>query len=265
MASDDVVLFERRGQDDRVGLVTLNRPDVLNAVDARVAARLGEILEEADADPQLRALVLTGSGRAFSAGADLARMVDTARPDRPPPPGWGFAGIARHFVSTPIIAAVNGLAYGGGLEIVLACDLAVAAESATFALPEVTRGILAGGGGLVRLPAQIPPKIALRMAYTGEPITAAEAARWGLVNAAVPAEKVLDEAFDLAERVCANAPLAVQASKRVAHRVVDAEVTDEDLAWRVNNAESAALRRTNDAREGPLAFTEQRAPRWTGT
>lgn len=256
------VLSERRG---RILVVRMNRPHALNAVDAALSAALGAALEELAADGELWAAVITGVGdRAFCAGADLKELAAGRPAHAVEHPEWGFAGMARHFVSKPLIAAVNGLAYGGGLEIALACDLVVASDKARFALPEVKRGILAAGGGLVRLGRQVPLRLALEMALTGEAIDAETALRHGLVNRVVTHERVLDEALRLADQICANAPLAVQASKRALHAVADGEPSAEPELWRIAGLESASLRGSHDAREGLRAFAEKRPPVWQG-
>jgi len=175
---------------------------------------------------------------------------------------WGFAGYVTHHISKPTIAAVNGTALGGGTELVLASDLAVAARSATFGLPEVKRGIIAGAGGVFRLPAQVPPKLAFELIFTGEPIDAERALELGLVNRVVPADQVLATALELAETIAANAPLAVQASKRVGQQIVDGGLPSEAELWNLSANERAAVRETADAKEGPLAFAEKRTPVW---
>jgi crotonobetainyl-CoA hydratase len=256
------VLVER---DEHVLVVTLNRPEARNAVNGDLTLGLGTALEEADHDPEIRAVVLTGAGEvSFCAGADLKAL---SRGESLNPSGteaWGFAGIVNHVVSVPVIAAVNGTALGGGTEIVLTADLAVAATTARFGLPEVTRGLIAAAGGLIRLPRQLPTKVAMQLILTGEPIDAETALRWGLVNAVVPAEQVLPEALALAHRIAANAPLAVQASKRVARGITGGAIPDEADAWAASNDEIAALMSSEDAIEGPTAFAEKRTPQWKG-
>ncbi len=256
--ADPPVQFERRGH---VGIITLNRPAALNAVNREVSRLAGEALEELDRDPTLRVGVITGRGRAFCAGADL-RAVAAGEPGGFPVPAWGFAGIVQHVIAKPLIAAVNGLAVGGGLEIVLSCDLAIAAADATFGLPEVRRGLIAGAGGLVRLGQHIPPKLAAELALTGDPIGAARAAELGLVNQVVDPADLLAATLALADRVATNAPLAVQASKRVLHRIIASTRPEEALGWALTVAEFATLRHTEDAAEGPRAFAEKRAPVW---
>jgi crotonobetainyl-CoA hydratase len=256
----DVVLLERHGH---VAVLTLSRPEVLNAVNAQLGRQAGEALARIDRDPDIRAAIITGRGRAFCAGADL-KAVAAGELRELPVPEWGFCGITQHVVAKPLIAAVNGLAYGGGLEIALSCDLVVASTQATFGLPEVKRGIIAGAGGLVRLASQIPPKLAMEITLTGDPISALRAAELGLVNAVVEPDRLIDEALALAGRIAANAPLAVQASKRVVARIVGTARPEEALGWVLTSMESAALRTSEDAKEGPRAFAEKRDPVWTG-
>ena len=260
------VLTELR---DHVLVVTLNRPEARNAVNAELTQGLGDALERAEHETEIRVVVLTGAGdKSFCAGADLKAI---SRGEALSPPGteqWGFAGFVNHPISKPVIAAVNATALGGGTELVLASDLAVAAESAKFGLPEVRRGLIAAAGGLIRLPEQLPRKVAMHLILTGEPIDAETALRWGLVNEVVPDGQVLDAAMDLAEVVAANAPLAVQASKRVAlGRYARDGERPRDLpyerdAWRANDEEIIALMSSEDAIEGPTAFAEKREPVW---
>ena len=257
-----VVRTERHGH---VLVVTLNRPEVRNAVNLAVTLALGDALEEAERDRGIWAVVLTGAGdKAFCAGVDLKAVArgENVMPADPERAAWGFAGYVSHHISKPTIAAVNGFALGGGTEISLASDLVVAAETASFGLPEVRRGIFAGAGGLFRLPAQIPKKVAMEMILTGEPITAQRALELGLVNRVVPRDQVVDAALELAGKITANAPLAVQASKRVANGMTDGRVPAEAGFWELARREAQALRRTADAAEGPRAFAEKRTPKW---
>ena len=261
-AAESVVLVERRGN---VMIVTLNRPEVHNACNLAMWVAAGEALEEAEADPEVRVVVVTGAGeRTFSAGADLKAVMrgEPARPDDPVRAAWGFAGIANHPISKPVIAAVNGNAMGGGTELALGCDLVVAVDSARFGLSEVKVGLFAASGGVFRLPRQIPPKLAMEMILTGEPIDARRALEAGLVNYVVPRAELMDKALDLAARIAANAPLSVQASKRIALRIVDAAFDDERDDWRRTEEEMAKLATSEDAKEGPRAFAEKRAPQW---
>jgi crotonobetainyl-CoA hydratase len=246
---------------DHVMVITINRPEVMNAINAAATKDIADALETAETDPEVRAVVITGAGdRAFSAGADLKAL---ARGETFFPDGYerfGFAGYVNHFISKPTIAAVNGFALGGGTEITLASDLAVAAETATFGLPEVKRGILAGAGGAFRLPQQVPWKVGLEMLLTGDPIDAQSAVRYGLVNRVVPAAAVLDSALELAARIAGNAPLSVQSSKRIAYNAGDGAVDGD--RWAVNAREIARVMASDDAKEGPRAFAEKRQPVW---
>jgi crotonobetainyl-CoA hydratase len=250
---------------DRTVVVTIDRPEARNAVDTTVARQLGRAVADADADPDVWCIVLTGAGeRSFCAGADLKALGRGELPIDPDHPERGFAGYVSQPVSTPTIAAVNGTALGGGTELALASDLVVAADTAAFGLPEVTRGIIAAAGGVLRLPQQLPRKVAMRLILTGEPMSAVEAERWGLVNEVVPAADLLDRALALAGSVCANAPLAVQASKRLAVGIVDGDVPAEADAWRRNQAEIERVAGSADAMEGITAFAQRRPPVWQG-
>ncbi|MBB5780818.1 crotonase/enoyl-CoA hydratase family protein [Nonomuraea jabiensis] len=259
---EPAALVERR---DHTMLITFNRPEARNAVNAALTRAVGEALDEADADPGIRAVVLTGAGdKAFCAGADLKEVARGEFSTEGFEPHWGFAGCVTHPIAKPVIAAVNGFALGGGTEIALWADLVVAAESARFGLPEVKRGIIAGAGGAFRLAAQLPAKVAMEILLTGEPVTAADALRLGLVNRVVPQDRVVPAALALAEVISANAPLAVQASKRIARGIADGTVASERAAWERTAAEGAAIMRSADAKEGPRAFAEKRAPVWEG-
>jgi crotonobetainyl-CoA hydratase len=261
--ASEAVLVEQQG---RILIATINRPEARNAVNQDVADGLGRALDRADRDDQVWAFIVTGAGdRAFCAGADLKAARGGARPPVDPVvAAWGFGGYVRHYISKPTIAAVNGFAMGGGLEIALASDLVVAADTATFGLPEVKRGILAAAGGAFRLPAQIPPKIAMEMMLTGEPVSAARAHELGLVNRVVPLDRVVAAALELAEVIGLNAPLSVRASKRIARSILDGQVPAEDGSWDQTQAEMAALSATADAAEGRRAFAEKRPPDWRG-
>jgi crotonobetainyl-CoA hydratase len=256
----------RSERHDHTLLITIDRPEVLNAIDAATSQQLGDVVEGAATDPEVWALVLTGAGaRSFCAGADLKSLAAGELPYSATHPEWGFAGFCTHPISKPIVAAVNGLALGGGLELMLASDLVVAHRDARIGLPEVRRGIIASGGGVVRLPEQLPPKVALNLILTGEVTTAGELGPWGLVNELVDdVEAVVPAALALADRICANAPLAVQASKRVALGIIGGRQTQDEAQWEASRSEAAAIRETQDAVEGPLAFIEKRAPHWKG-
>jgi crotonobetainyl-CoA hydratase len=252
-----------------VAVIALNRPQALNAVDAALAAAMARSLALAATDDEVRVIVVTGNGRAFCAGADLKAVARGESIDAAAYPGSGFAGFVRQWIEKPVIAAVNGVAFGGGAEIVLACDLAVAAADASFALPEVRRGLIAGAGGLVRMQRQVPLKLALGAALTGEPIDAATALRWGLVNEVVPSSQLMSTTLALADRIAANAPLAVQQTKAVLHRNSSngSDWFDESPAtdpWSVNDSAFGAVLSSRDALEGARAFAEKRPPEWVG-
>jgi crotonobetainyl-CoA hydratase len=254
------VLTERRGN---VTVITINRPEARNAINAAVSIGVGDALEEARRDPDVRAVVITGAGdRSFCAGADLKAIARRENIYHPDHGEWGFAGYVRHFVDKPTIAAVNGAALGGGTELALASDLVVAAQSATFGLPEVKRGLIAAAGGVFRIVDQLPRKVALELLMTGEPLTASDACRWGLINQVVDDGSVLDAALALAARVTVNAPLSVQASKRIAYGVDDGLITGDEPGWERTTREMRSLMRSEDAKEGPRAFAEKREPVW---
>ncbi len=246
-----------------VMVITINRPEARNAVNGAVSAAVGDALVRAQDDPEVRVVVITGAGdKSFCAGADLKAISRDENLFHPEHGEWGFAGYVRHFIDKPTIAAVNGTALGGGSEIALASDLVVAGESASFGLPEVKRGLIAGAGGVFRLIAQIPPKVALEAVYTGDPISAYEALRWGLVNRVVPDDEVVRAALALADRIVVNAPLSVQASKRIAYGVDDGVMPGEEADWSRTAREFGVLLASEDAKEGPQAFAEKRQPVW---
>jgi enoyl-CoA hydratase/carnithine racemase len=250
------VRVEREG---RVGVVTLDRPERRNAIDPEMSVAMNRTIVALDEDPDVWAIVVTGAGRVFCAGADLAAIAaGRLREISDAEPG-GFGGLVRSTRRTPVVAAVNGHALAGGFELVLACDLAVAVESAEFGLPEVKRGIIAGAGGLIRLPRLIPPRRALELILTGDRIPAREALSLGLLNAVVPDGEALPAALALAQRVCANAPLAVEASLAVVQHVLGA---GDPGAWDANQRAWQQVLGTEDAQEGPRAFLEKRPPVW---
>ena len=253
-------LTERRGN---TLIVTINRPEARNAVNQAVSIGVGDALQQAQDDPEIRAVVITGAGdKSFCAGADLKAISRGENIFHPEHPEWGFAGYVQHFIDKPVIAAVNGTALGGGTELALASDLVVAQSSAQFGLPEVKRGLIAAAGGLFRIVDQLPRKVAMQLLVTGDPISAEDAARWGLINQVVPDGTVVDAALALADRITANAPLAVQASKRVALGVDDGAITSEAEAWKRSNREMRVVFTSEDAMEGPIAFAQKRAPVW---
>jgi crotonobetainyl-CoA hydratase len=249
----------------QVLVVTLDRPKA-NAVDVATSRALYGAFDRLRQDPQLRAGILTGAGdRFFCAGWDLkaAAAGETIEADHGP---GGFAGITEFFdIGKPVIAAVNGLALGGGFELALAADLVVAADHAEFAFTEVTLGLVADAGGLLRLPARLPRAIAVEYLLTARRIPAAEAARWGLVNRVVPAAELMTAARGLADAICSAAPLAVAAVLEILRETEGADVRTGYSLLRSGNL--TAYRRmldSRDAREGALAFAERRTPQWTG-
>jgi len=251
---------------DRAGdvmVITINRPDARNAINAAVSIGVGDALEEAQNDPDVRAVVLTGAGdKSFCAGADLKAIARRESIYHPDHSEWGFAGYVQHFIDKPTIAAVNGTALGGGTELALASDLVVADERAMFGLPEVKRGLVAAAGGVFRIMDHLPRKVAVELLMTGEPLTARDALAWGLINQIVTQGPVLDAALALAARVTVNAPLSVQASKRIAYGVDGGVITGDEPGWERTVREMRTLIRSEDAREGPLAFAEKREPVW---
>jgi enoyl-CoA hydratase len=251
----DEVLRERRGH---VEILTINRPEARNAINRATAIALGDALDACESDDDVWVVVLTGAGdKAFSAGMDLKAFAAGEFPitDK------GFGGITQRDFPKPLIAAANGAALAGGFEILISCDMVVAAEHAKFGIPEATRGLIAGGGGLIRLPKRIPLAVAYEMALTADPIDAHRAYELGLVNRVVPGEKVLDEAVALAERIAKNAPLAVRTSKYVMKR--SRELSEEEC-WLLNTEAFGIIGRSSDAMEGAVAFAEKREPNWQG-
>jgi crotonobetainyl-CoA hydratase len=244
-------------------VITINRPEARNAINAAVSTAVGDAIDQAQQDPDVRVVIITGAGdKSFCAGADLKALARGENLMDREHPEWGFAGYVQHFIDKPTIAAVNGAALGGGTELALASDLVVAGESAKFGLPEVKRGLIAAAGGVFRIAEQLPRKVALELMFTGEPMTSADALRWGLINDVVPDGTELDAALALAGRISVNAPLAVQASKRVAMGVDDGVITGDEPGWARTMREIGTLIRSEDAREGPLAFAEKRQPVW---
>ncbi len=254
----DELLRERRGH---VEILTINRPEARNAINGAVSAAMSTAFDELAGDPDAWVVVLTGSGdKAFSAGMDLKAFAAGEGASIIGASG-GFAGIAKRDFPKPLIAAVNGSALAGGCEIMLSCDLVVAAEHATFGIPEAKRGLIAGAGALIRLPKRVPAAVALELAMTGDVIDAQRALALGLVNRVVPADRLLEEALALAERIAENAPLAVRYSKQVIRQA--GEVPEEE-GWKINDAAVGVVFSSADAMEGPIAFAEKRRPNWQG-
>lgn len=251
----DEVIVERA---DGVLTVMLNRPEVRNAINAVTARALAAAVDELDASQDLSVAVLTGSGGMFCAGMDLKAFLAG---ERPSVPGRGFAGLAERPPAKPIIAAVEGAAVAGGFEIALACDLIVAAENARFGLPEVQRGLVAAGGGLLRLSQHVPYHLAVEWALTGDYVSAAEARAAGLVSRITAPGEALPQAVELARRIARNGPLALAATKRVLAECQDWPSAE---AFARQREITDPVRESADAREGARAFVEKRAPQWQG-
>jgi enoyl-CoA hydratase len=252
--SDEVIV--ERG--DGVLTVMLNRPEVRNAINAATARAVAAALDELDASQDLSVAVLTGSGGMFCAGMDLKAFLAG---ERPTVPGRGFAGLVERPPRKPIIAAVEGAAVAGGFEIALACDLIVAAENARFGLPEVQRGLVAAGGGLLRLSRHVPYHLAVEWALTGDYVSAAEARAAGLVSRITAPGDALAQAVELARRIARNGPLALAATKRVLAECQDWTSAE---AFARQREITEPVRESADAREGARAFVEKRAPQWQG-
>lgn len=243
--------------DGAIAVITLNRPQRRNAINADLTAALRDAVAAVEADDAVRVAVLTGAGSVFCAGMDLDAYT-AGEGDLILHGQHGFAGFVRHPRTKPFLAAVNGPALAGGFELVLACDLAVAAESASFAFPEAGLGILAAAGGLVRLPARIALPIALEVLIAGRRLSAPEALQLGLLNSVVSDGEALDAALAIARRIITAAPGSVTHSLRVARVAAG----DENAAWDASDAAWAELSSTYNAAEGPRAFVERRPPVW---
>jgi enoyl-CoA hydratase len=248
----DAVLTETR---DRVLLITLNRPDQMNAINSDVALGVLNAVKQLDSDPGLTAGVLTGAGGRFCSGMDLKAFAASGPPK-------GLPEFLQNGCAKPLIAAIEGFALAGGLELALTCDLLVSARNARFGIPEVGVGLFAAGGALLRLPQRLPYGVALEMALTADPISAEQAHEYGLVNRLTDKGGAVDAALELAERIAKNAPLAVTASKQL---MQEALTCSDAEFWERQVAVIGQVFRSNDAKEGPRAFAEKRAPNWSGT
>ena len=251
----DEVLTERQG---RTIVITINRPEARNAFNLAVARGLADAMDELDGTPELSVAIVTGAGGNFCAGMDLKAFVAGEVPSIP---GRGI-GFTEQPPRKPVIAAVEGYALAGGTEIVLATDLVVASKAAKFGIPEVKRGLVAGGGGLLRLPHRIPYQKALELALTGDSFTAEQAVQWGFVNVLTEPGEALAGALALAERISANGPLAVAATKEI---IVKSAGWSEAEMWKKQQELLTPVFSSKDAIEGATAFAEKRAPNWTGT
>ncbi len=255
MSEEQPVLVE---VNDGVMTVTLNRPKAKNAANKALSEGVAAAMDELDSNDEIRVAILTGAGGTFCAGMDLKAFVSG---EMPMVEGRGFAGLTEAPPAKPLIAAVEGFALAGGLELMISCDLVVAADNAKFGIPEVKRGLAAAAGGLMRLPRQVPPRIAMEMALTGDFIDAAKAAEVGLVNRVVPAGTALEAARELAATICANGPLAVKVSKQVITQ--SGEWSSEEM-WQKQQDIVMPIFASEDAIEGATAFAEKRAPNWKG-
>ncbi|GAA4703780.1 crotonase/enoyl-CoA hydratase family protein [Nocardioides conyzicola] len=251
----DEVLVERR---DGVQVITINRPEAKNAINGAVAAGIAAAVDELDASDELRVGVLTGAGGTFSAGMDLKAFL---RGEVPSIEGRGLGGITERPPRKPLIGAVEGWAVAGGFELLLACDLVVAAETAKLGVPEVKRALVAGAGAAMLLPRRIPQAIALEMLLTGDPITAARAAELGLVNRVTPEGGALAGALELAAAIAGNGPLAVAVTKQIARTSSD---WSADEMWAKQGEVMMPVFVSEDATEGATAFAEKRPPVWKG-
>ncbi|WP_448507499.1 crotonase/enoyl-CoA hydratase family protein [Mycolicibacterium thermoresistibile] len=254
-SSANPVLVEQRG---RILIITINRPEAKNAVNLAVAQGLAAAMDRLDDDKDLSVGIVTGAGGSFSAGMDLKAF---ARGEFPVVEGRGL-GFTEKPPAKPLIAAVEGYALAGGTELALATDMIVASRESAFGIPEVKRGLVAGGGGLLRLPERIPYAIAMELALTGDNLSAERAADLGLVNVLAEPGGALDAAIELAERIAANGPLAVATTKRI---IVESKSWSPDTMFAEQMKLMGPVFNSNDAKEGAIAFAEKRAPQWTGT
>jgi enoyl-CoA hydratase len=246
---------ERRGP---VELLRLNRPEARNAMSPELSAAIEAALDAVEPDPDVAAVVITGNGPVFCAGADL-RVIARGEGAGIMTRRGGFGGLTQRDFSKPVIAAVNGAAVAGGFELVLACDLVVAAADAVFGLPEAARGLLAAAGGPIRLAKRVPLALALEIGLTGEPISAERAFQVGLVNRVVPPDQVVDAALTLAERIAGNSPTTVRVTRRLIRAAVEAT---EAEGWRMTMEAAAEVGASGDGIEGATAFIEKRPPVW---
>lgn len=243
-----------------VAIITMNRPEARNAINGEMAQTMEAALDQMESDPEVWVGILTAVGKAFCAGADL-KEISAGNGGALSTKKGGFAGIARRERTKPLIAAITGSALAGGTEIALSCDMIIAADDTNFGLPEVKRSLVAGAGGLFRLPRQVGKAVALEAILTGDPLSSQRAYELGMVNKVVPEAQVMDEAMKLAGRITANAPLAVAASRAVA---ISATSKTDDELWKDSGVAFASIINTEDYKEGPRAFIEKRAPVWKG-
>jgi enoyl-CoA hydratase len=243
---------------DGILIVTLNRPEAKNAANKALSEQVAAAMDLLDSDASLRVGIITGAGGTFCSGMDLKGFL---MGEVPFVAGRGFAGLTEAPPKKPLIAAVNGYALAGGFEIALACDMIVANKDAKFGIPEVKRGLAAAAGGLVRLPRQIPQRLAMELALTGDFVSATRAYEMGLINRVVEGD-ALDGAIELARTIAANGPLAVAVSKQVIREQAD---WSQEESWKKQGAITAPIFSSKDAQEGAAAFAQKRAPNWTGS
>jgi enoyl-CoA hydratase/carnithine racemase len=255
--------FVRVDREGPITVVTLNRPEVMNALHSPAHFELDEVFNDFAGDPEQWVAIVTGAGdRAFSAGNDLKHQASGGKMGSPPS---GFAGLTSRFdLSKPLIAAVNGVAMGGGFEIALACDIIIAAATAVFALPEPRVGLAALAGGMHRLPRAIGLKRAMGMILTARRVPAAEGQELGFVNAVVPAADLMTEARRWAQMICECSPMSIRASKEAVMKGLDEATLEEAIRGQIKYPAVGALFQSEDFREGPLAFAQKRAPEWKG-
>lgn len=259
--SYEFILTEKR---DGVFILTLNRPEKRNALNSELWAEIAQAIDEFDADDDSRVLIVTNNGPCFCAGSDL-KAIDAGTYH--PPAGHeddGFATITGHYISKPVIAAVEGLCMGGGAEILLACDIGVISRDCIIGYPEVKRGLVAGGGAaLLRQAQAIPVKFALELLLTGENIDAETAVHWGLANHIAEPGKTLEKALEIAGKIAANAPVAVRLTKRTVYETMNQGWLKEgNPGWTAAMAADMGIKETEDAKEGANAFSEKRTPTW---
>ncbi|MEM0954251.1 MAG: crotonase/enoyl-CoA hydratase family protein [Pseudomonadota bacterium] len=244
--------------EDGILVITLNRPEAKNAANKALAEGVAQAMDELDGNDELRVAILTGAGGTFCSGMDLKAFVTGETPHIP---GRGFAGLTEKGPRKPLIAAVEGYALAGGLELAISCDMIVAADNAMFGIPETKRGLAAAAGGLVKLPRQIPSRVAMELALTGDFISAQRAYELGLINQVVDAGTALDGAKALATKIAANGPLAVAASKQV---ILEQADWSQDTMFKNQGDIVNPVFVSEDAIEGATAFAEKRAPNWKG-
>lgn len=256
------LITEERGG---IFIITLNRPEARNAMCSELVDAFSDALEYLDNSTELRVGIITNNGPVFCAGADLKELA--AGTNRLPEgkEDWGLLGMTKHYFKKPLIAAVNGVCVGGGLGILLCCDMAVASDHSVFGVPEARRGRAASGDGtLIRAMQQIPQKLASELILVGKNINADKAERWGLINYSVPEAELMDTAIELAQGIVDSAPLAIEYSKRCMYEGMNESPLYPSKGWEILDHYQELVNATEDAHEGPLAFSEKRNPVWKG-